>query len=118
VEEYDSTTDTWTTKTKMPTARGYLSASAVNGKIYAIGGGRTLSTSGLSTVEEYDPVADTWTTKTKMPTARFFLSTSAVNDNIYAFGGSVSSWPSWQACSTLEEYDPSSDPTSVRNPSW
>ena len=61
---------------------------------------------------------NTWTTKTDMPTSRFFLSTSAVNENIYAFGGSVSSWPSWQACSTLEEYDPSSDLTSVRNPSW
>lgn len=73
---------------------------------------------GLSTVDEYNPAADTWTTKTKMPTSRFFLSTSAVNENIYAFGGAVSSWPSWQACSTLEEYDPSSDLTSVRNPSW
>ena len=118
VEVYDPATDTWTTKTNMPTARGYLSASVVNGKIYAIGGGRTLSTSGLSTVEEYDPVADIWTTKTNMPTARFFLSTNAVNNKIYAIGGSVKAWPSWQACSKLEEYHPSSDTSSVGNPSW
>jgi len=57
-----------------------------------------------------------------MPTPRFLLSTSAVNDKIYAIGGAVSSWSSstyWQGCSTLEEYDPSSDlPSSVGNPSW
>jgi N-acetylneuraminic acid mutarotase len=122
VEEYDPATDTWTTKTGMPAIRAFFSASAVNGKIYAIGGGRDLHTSGLSTVEEYDPTADSWTTKTNMPTARFLLSTSAVNDKIYAIGGAVSSWsssPQWQGCSMLEEYDPASDqPTSVGNPSW
>ena len=38
VEEYDPETDTWTKKADMPTDRAYLSSSAVNGKIYAIGG--------------------------------------------------------------------------------
>jgi N-acetylneuraminic acid mutarotase len=121
VEEYDPATDTWTTKTDMPARRAYFSTSVVNGKIYAIGGGRDLATSGLSTVEEYDPVADTWTPKTDMPTARFLLSTSTVNDRIYAIGGAVTDWNSssrWQGCSTLEEYNPSTDPTSVGNPSW
>ena len=117
VEEYDPVTDTWTTKTGMPTERGYLSAAAVNGKIYAMGGGKTLG-SGLSTVEEYDPETNSWTTKTRMPTERYLLSISAVNDKIYAIGGSVSSWP-WPACSKLEEYDPLFDqPTSIGNPSW
>jgi N-acetylneuraminic acid mutarotase len=117
VEEYDPATDTWTPKTDMPARRAYLSASVVNGKIYAIGGGRDLATSGRSTVEEYDPAADKWTTKTLMPTARFFLSTSAVNDKIYAIGGAVTAWHTsvpWQGCSTVEEYDPSFDqPTSI-----
>lgn len=53
VEEYDPVTDTWTRKADMPTARGFLSASAVNGKIYAIGGWM-LPNVYLSTVEEYD----------------------------------------------------------------
>lgn len=52
VEEYDPATDTWTNKTGMPTARGGLSASAVDGKIYAIGGAK--GAMGFSTVEEYD----------------------------------------------------------------
>jgi N-acetylneuraminic acid mutarotase len=38
VEEYDPATDTWTARADMPTARWGLSASVVNGKIYAIGG--------------------------------------------------------------------------------
>lgn len=52
VEEYNPATDTWTRKADMPTARGFLSASAVNGKIYAIGGWKP--DVHLSTVEEYD----------------------------------------------------------------
>jgi N-acetylneuraminic acid mutarotase len=121
VEEYDPATDTWTTKTDMPDRRAYHSASVVNGKIYVIGGGRDLNTSGISAVEAYDPVSDTWTTKTDMPTKRFFLSTSTVYDKIYAIGGSVKnqfySLP-WLGCSTVEAYDPALDQaTSVGNSS-
>ena len=55
VEEYDPATDIWTTKAHMPTAKIAFSASAVDGKIYAIGG----SVAGYPwapapTVEEYD----------------------------------------------------------------
>jgi len=38
VEQYDPTTDTWTTKSPMPTPRWGFAACTVNGKIYAIGG--------------------------------------------------------------------------------
>jgi hypothetical protein len=89
----------------MPTAREGLSTSAVNGRIYAIGGLSTLGGAGISTVQEYDPDTDTWVSKSDTPTARFWLSTSAVNGKIYVMGGSVRPWPSWQACSTVEEYD-------------
>jgi hypothetical protein len=41
VEEYDPATDTWTKKADMPTARELLSTTAVDGKIYAIGGDMT-----------------------------------------------------------------------------
>jgi hypothetical protein len=76
-EEYDPGTDTWTTKTDMPTARAGLSTSVVSGNIYAIGGQASDQESGLSTVEVYDPVADTWTSDADMlPTARFFFGTS------------------------------------------
>ncbi|MBC8229460.1 hypothetical protein H8E77_07935 [bacterium] len=55
VEEYDPATDTWTKKANMPTVRCMLSTSAVDGKIYAIGGTTTgISWTYTSTVEEYD----------------------------------------------------------------
>jgi N-acetylneuraminic acid mutarotase len=104
VEEYDPATETWTQKADMPTARGYLSTSVVNGKIYAIGGTPSNWTSVISTVEEYNPVTDTWTTKPNMPTARCHNSTSVINGKIYAIGGSVAYWP-WTPCSTVEVYE-------------
>ncbi len=60
--------DTWTQKADMPKVRFILSASAVDGKIYAIGGSSAMHGAGLSIVDEYDPTTDTWTTKAPMPT--------------------------------------------------
>ena len=54
VEAYDPATNTWTVATEMPTARGWLSTSAVNGIIYTIGGARVTGGSPTSTVEAYD----------------------------------------------------------------
>jgi N-acetylneuraminic acid mutarotase len=121
VEEYDPATDTWVTKANIQAARGYFASSVVNSRVYVVGGGKNLDTSILSTVEEYNPIVDTWSPKTDMPTARFSLSTCTVNDKIYAIGGAVTDWSTyqyWQGCSTVEEYDPSSDPTTVIDPSW
>ena len=58
VEEYDPATDTWTTRADMvPTPRSSLSTSAVNGRIYVIGGADTPypSYEACPTVEEYSP---------------------------------------------------------------
>jgi len=57
VEEYDPATDTWATKTAMPTGREYLTASSVNNKVYALGGSIGPG-STFDTVEEYDPSKD------------------------------------------------------------
>ena len=87
VEEYDPATDTWTTKTPMPAARGFHAASVVNGKIYVIGGSGSSQNTFSCTVEEYNPATDTWTTKFPMPVARNDLSACAVNGKIYVLGG-------------------------------
>ncbi len=52
VEVYDPETDTWTQEVDMPTARRGLSASLVDGKLYAIGGGLP-SQPPQATVEEF-----------------------------------------------------------------
>ena len=111
VEVYDPVTDTWdTTKTPMPTRRAHISASAVKGKIYVMGGtkqGGAVYT-GLNTVEVYDPATDTWETKISMPTSRFGLSTSVLDEKIYAIGGRR--YPEQpNIVSIVEMYDPLTD---------
>jgi N-acetylneuraminic acid mutarotase len=94
----------WAQKADMPTSRWELSTSAVNGKIYAIGGRKSEPDNvKFSTVEEYDPATDAWTQKTDMPTPRSRLSTCVVDNRIYAIGGSPDGF------STVEEYDPTID---------
>jgi len=95
---------TWTKKTDMPTNRGQLSISEVNGKIYVIGGVSKVG-GPFSLVEEYDPATDKWTRKADMPTSRYFLATSVVNRKIYAIGGEKLDG----VFSAVEEYDPVSD---------
>ena len=94
--------DTWTEKAPMPTARSILSASTVDGKIYAIGGH-----GGRRVVEEYDPATDAWTTKAFLPTWRQWLSTSVVDGKIYAIGGDA--YDGQPSLSTVEVYDPATD---------
>ncbi len=110
---YDPTTDTWTRKADMPTARSMAAATVVNGKIYVIGGViGNVAGAGVSIVEEYDPVTDIWTRKTNMSTSRKALSASAVAGKIYASGGGTGYS---EPFSTLEEYDPATDTWTRKN---
>jgi len=106
--------DTWTQKADMPKVRFILSASAVDGKIYAIGGSSAMHGAGLSIVDEYDPTTDTWTTKAPMPTPRQWLSTSVVNGKIYAIGGDARAGA--PSLSTVEMYDPATDTWTEKAP--
>jgi N-acetylneuraminic acid mutarotase len=109
VEVYDPSTNTWTTAAPMPTARHFLTAAAVNGKIYAIGGTVNQTGNILSTVEVYDPSANSWSTAASMPTARFGLAAAVVNGKIYAIGGQGLYSGSPVNLSTVEAYDPSTN---------
>jgi len=86
----------------MPTARRYLTASVIDGKIYAIGG-----LGGLNRTEVYDPEMDTWTRKADMPTPRVFASAGVVDGKIYVLGGA--SRLHGTPYTTVEQYDPESD---------
>ncbi len=103
VEEYDPATDTWTTKSEMPTARGFHSANVVDGRIYVIGGSPKAPDSGsILTVEVYEPATDTWTQKGDMPASRRAGFTDVVDGKIYGFGGYASR-------RRVDEYDPVTD---------
>ena len=72
---YDPATNTWATRSPMPTTRNHAFAGAVNGKIYVIGGrlgaAHVTASSNTDVVEEYDPARDTWgAVKARMPTPR------------------------------------------------
>jgi hypothetical protein len=100
-EEYDPTTNKWTTKESMPTPRIDFGIAAYQGKIYCIGGRTGEGFIGVN--EVYDPATDTWETKTSMPTARGWFTASTANGKIYCIGG-----PSPNQ--TLNEaYDPETD---------
>jgi N-acetylneuraminic acid mutarotase len=94
-EVYDPSTDTWETRTSMPTKRLGLSASVVDGKIYCIGGYFNVN-------EVYDPATDSWSTKTQMPTGVNYHASAVVGNKIYIMGGAVGV--------TLNQiYDPETD---------
>ena len=89
MERYDPDTDTWDTCAPMPTGRFALTACALNGKIYAIGGSQPISkgAAGYATVEEYDPLTDQWTTKSSMNYPRFELTCTVIAGKIWAMYG-------------------------------
>ncbi|HIJ08997.1 TPA: hypothetical protein HA274_06680 [Candidatus Bathyarchaeota archaeon] len=93
-EVYDPATDTWETKTPLPTPRFYLSASTVNDKIFLIGGLNNTDynppLSILDLNEAYDPQADTWSAKTPTPNPVYAYASAVLDGKIYLFGGGAS----------------------------
>ena len=105
VEEYNPATDTWTTKSEMPTARGWHSANVLDGRIYVIGGSSAAGPSGgtaILAVEVYEPATDSWTQKGDIPARRGAGFTCVVDGKIYAFGG-------YGGLNKVHEYDPVTD---------
>ena len=97
VEEYDPATNRWKLREGMRIGRSHLASSAVNGKIYAIGGIIQVWWKRKH-VEEFNPATDTWEKKTDMLEPRSGFSTSVVDGKIYVFGG--------EANGSTEAYNP------------
>ncbi|MBX3320273.1 MAG: hypothetical protein KF890_10370 [Nitrospira sp.] len=106
VYAYDPASDSWTERASMPTARGALSVTEHNGKLYAIGGFDR--TANNAQVEVYDPVRNEWTTAAPLPTPRDHLATATVAGKIYAIGGRTNGDYSWNLA-IVEMYDPAID---------
>jgi len=95
---WGSTGNYWANKAAMTTARQWLAAGAIGGKIYAVGG---FNGSYLNKNEEYDPVSNAWTGKADMTTARAYLAAGVIGGKLYAVGGSAG-----PNLDKNEEYDP------------
>lgn len=103
VYAYDPSTDAWTERTPMPTARGALSVTVHDDQLYAIGGYDGKSNSGA--VEVYDPVRNTWASRAPLPTPRDHLAGATVAGKVYAIGGRLNG-DFRRNLSVTELYDP------------
>jgi hypothetical protein len=101
-----ATTNLWTTKAPMPTARSFPVAGVVNGVLYAVGG-YTGDEVLLPTVEAYSAGTNSWTTKAPLPSARAYLNgAGTINGILYVAGGLSSSG---YITDTLFAYTPSTN---------
>jgi hypothetical protein len=111
-EEYDPTTNTWTTKTPMPTPRKDFAIAVYQNKIYCIGGVSAIAPNFLgpgmglsidsSANEVYDPATDSWTSKASCPIVYGHLTANVVGGKIYIIAGDTAGEPTMI-------YDPSTD---------
>lgn len=106
VYAYDGATDSWTERTPMPTARGALSVTEHEGRLYAIGGYDR--TANSAAVEVYDPARNLWTSRAPLPTPRDHLAAATVSGKLYAIGGRVNG-DYRRNLSVTERYDPVTD---------
>jgi N-acetylneuraminic acid mutarotase len=103
VEAYNPATDSWSTLRSMSEVHAFFTASAVDGKLYVMGGAQVPAPSaGTDIVEVYDPATNRWSTLAPMPSRRFYLSSSVVNGKIYAIGGALNG-------DDVNVYDPSTN---------
>ncbi|MGE0469397.1 MAG: Kelch repeat-containing protein [Nitrospira sp.] len=106
VYAYDPTTDSWTERASMSTARGALSVTEHDGKLYAIGGYDRKANNPQ--VEVYDPLDNVWMTAAPIPTPRDHLAAATIDGKIYAIGGRLDGDYS-RNLSVTERYDPVND---------
>jgi N-acetylneuraminic acid mutarotase len=78
---------TWVAKAPMPAIRNEVAASALDGKVYVLGGNIGGGTADLARNEEYDPAADQWRVRWPLPRGANHMSAVTVNGKIYAIGG-------------------------------
>lgn len=77
----------WRETNPMITARSHLSAVAVGGSIYAIGG-LARGAASTSVFDRYDTGADTWSSLPALPAAADHTMAAALDSSIFVFGGS------------------------------
>jgi N-acetylneuraminic acid mutarotase len=87
-EEYDPATDRWRSRAPMPSGLNHVAATALNGKIYVVGGFTGNGHKGVSaSVFAYDVAADAWQTLTPLASARGSVSATVLGGKIHAIGG-------------------------------
>jgi N-acetylneuraminic acid mutarotase len=96
VEEYDPTANRWAVQSKLPTARGFLGAAVIEGRVYAVGG----RVSGDAPFEVYDPTRSAWFALPTPPVGQRF-GCAELGGRLYVVGGEGSERAAW--CYTLNQ---------------
>jgi len=84
---YDPATNAWRRGAPIPTPRDHLTAQAVGGIVYAIGGRPLDPDRNYDIVEEYDVKTDRWGPEASMPTRRGGIGSAVIDGSIHVFGG-------------------------------
>jgi N-acetylneuraminic acid mutarotase len=115
LEEYDPSTDRWTSRAPMPVGLHHVGIGVAGGKLYIIGGYKQSWFSvwkPVATVYTYDPATDTWAERAPMPTPRGALSVTEYDGKLYAIGG----YDQKINTAAVEVYDPENNTWIERAP--
>jgi N-acetylneuraminic acid mutarotase len=97
----------WVARASLPNPRNHLGSAALDGKVYAIGGGRGQEQSVVtqSSVHAYDYATDTWTARASLPKAIDHIADAsfATGGRIIVLGGETG-YNQWVA--DVNAYDP------------
>jgi N-acetylneuraminic acid mutarotase len=104
VEQYNPLSDSWVFRSPLSVARSHIGVTAMDGKVYAVGGAYSGGT--LGTTEVYDPLSDSWSMLAPMLTPRSGAAVLSADGLIYAIGGEGGGFASRYV---VEAYNPSTD---------
>src|SRR6201987_4214025 len=104
----------WKKAAPFPMPDEELYGTAVNGKMYVIGGWDEGKAAGIN--YEYDPATDKWTQKKGMPRSAHHAAIATANGKLYVIGGfvppkdtQVPTGGAWEPIADVWEYDPAAD---------
>lgn len=106
VNSFDPETGEWDTLAPLNATRCYHQAKVVNGKIYVMGGARSVYEESTATVEVYDAENNTWEYIKEIPENRFCFGACVLEDQIYVIGGVKSYATRNDPLSSVHKFDP------------
>jgi non-specific serine/threonine protein kinase len=85
LERYDPAADTWQKLPDMPTARGGLGATVVNGRLIAVGGEQT--SAAFDAVQAFDIAGQSWAPLTSLHSPTHGMAVVGIGKSVYIVGG-------------------------------